>query len=319
MRIVTWDELPRTTDAPRAALGLAAFSWYLERAAVNEYRRRRFATADYVGLFALEQGEVVGQTLVLRLPFRTASGPEVVSGVASVTTRFDLRRRGIGRALLTEAHRREREFGGNYALLWTNPSWFAHRLYEQLGYSDVWSSPLAVRLLPRRPPSAPGTTLRPALPTDLEPLEHLHEELTRDDVGFSPRPSGYLRAAHAAGHLDLSTLLVLRARGERLGYGVVGSGPHQLRCGEIVVGPDSDAAFLEALERRASPGLIALGNTPVAARAAALRRRGYWVRPSQEWRVLMACPLRGRRSGAGLRRELGVDRPTFTCMSLDRF
>ena len=319
MRIVPWDRLPRSLDPQRVALELAAFSGYVTRRTVGILRRRWPLLSDYVGLFALEEETVVGQLLIRRLPFRTAAGVERVAGIASVTTRFDAQRRGVARALVQEAHRREAAAGMRFALLWTNPSWYAHRLYEELGYRDVWSSPSAVRLLPRRRPSPRGLTLRPATPSELGGLEALHAEVARDDTGFSPRLRGFLREGHAAGYLDLEGLLVLRRRGERLGYAVVAKGHDLLRCGEIVAPRAAMPAMLDALEARASHGVLALGNTPVRALDAELRRRGYFVQGGQEWRALMAVALAGPLGPAELREELGVDRPTFRCMSLDRF
>jgi GNAT superfamily N-acetyltransferase len=319
MKIVTLDQLPRRLEPERLALGMAAFSGVVDRRALGVYVRRRIGVPEYVGLFALEGGELVGQTLVIRIPFRTPSGPATVAGISSVTTRLDARGRGVATALLEEAHRREAAAGQRFAMLWTSQGWFAHRLYEKLGYRDVFTPPIAVREVSGKRNLPGGSSVRSAKAAELAALEALHDKVEARSLGFSRRANGFLRAEREAGYLDLDGLLVYRRRGRRVGYAAVSKGTRQLRCGEIVAAPQDRSALLDALERRASPGLLVLGNTPVLALEEELRVRGYALRRDQEWRVLMACPLQGPLSDAELHAQLGVDEPSFVCMSLDRF
>jgi GNAT superfamily N-acetyltransferase len=319
VRSATWDQLSGSVEPQRIAVELAGFSGYLSRRTVGILRRREPLLADYAGLFAVEGGRLLGQLFVRRIPFRTATGVEPVAGIASVTTRLDDQRRGVARALLEEAHRRESAAGVRFAMLWTNPSWYAHTLYERLGYRDVWSAPSAVRLLPRARRAPREGSLSPALPRELPSLERLFDATTGASVGFSVRPRGFLREGHEAGYLDLEGLLVLRRRGELLGYAVVSKCHDLLRSGEIVVRPDATSWLLGALEHRAAPGVLALGNSPVLAMEPELRRRGYRVDRRLEWRALMAAPLDGVLGPAEVRAALAVDRPSFRCMSLDRF
>jgi GNAT superfamily N-acetyltransferase len=319
VRIVAWDEVPSARQLDRAALSIGAFSGWLDPRTVRLYRRRRFALSDYVGVAALEGDEVVGQTVVYRLPYRTASGLTTVAGVASVTSRLDRRRRGIASALLEEVHRRERDAGVRFALLWTSQGWFAHRAYEKLGYEDVFTPPLAVRALSRGRRGPRGETLRPARPAELASLEALHGKVHAESHGFAPRPTGFLTVEREAGDLDLGGLLVYRRQGRLAGYAFVARSHALLRCGELVARPRELPALLDAIERAAAPGVLALGNTPAHALRPELGRRGYRGGAAQEWRVLMACPLDGRARGRELARALAVERPSFVCMSLDRF
>ncbi len=318
MRTLTFDELPAALEAQRAALGLGAFSGYLDRRAVRAYRRRGLELSDYVGLFAVDGGRLLGQVVVLRLPYRARDGAETVAGIASVTTAPHARRRGVARGLLEEAHRREREAGARYALLWTSPSWYAHDLYESLGYRDVFVPPLALRASAGTRSLPRGESLRGANAGALEELEELHRTFSRDRTGFASRPAGFLRVEREAGR-DLEGLLVLRRRGRAVGYAVAARRSNHLACGELVAGPRDVPALLRALERVAPAGVLALGNTPVLDHAAELTRRGYAVRREAEWRSLMACPLAGAPSARTLRRELTTDDRAFLCMSLDRF
>ncbi len=164
MRIRTWDELSDSQQAGRIAVEVGAFSWYASDRLVAADRAHR-STSDFVALYAVERGEVVAQVAAGRVPFRTPAGPVEVSAIRTVTTRVDAARRGWARRLLEEAHAREAEAGRAYALLWTSPAWYAHHLYTELGYRDVWASPLALRrfLRPRGPnPFRPAR--RPSFP-----------------------------------------------------------------------------------------------------------------------------------------------------------
>ena len=144
MRILTYDELAPEMDPDRALIHLSAFGGVYPSRAVGLRRRRLKILPDYVGVFAVEAGRILGQVFVDRLPYAFRDGPGTISGIAAVGTRPDKGRAGIARLLLTEVHRREREAGIDFAALWTNRSWGAHSLYERLGYRDVYSSPWAL-------------------------------------------------------------------------------------------------------------------------------------------------------------------------------
>jgi GNAT superfamily N-acetyltransferase len=318
MRILAWDELSPALEAERLALSLAAFSGVLDRRTVEAWRRASGGPTEYVGVFAVERGHLVGQVLALRIPYRTVSGAIAAVGVASVTTRATAAHRGVARTLLEEVHRRERDAGTDLALLWTSPSWFAHRLYEGLGYHDVYTPSVAVRLLGRDPRLRPRGRLRRARPGDLAGLEALHGRVTAGSLGFVPRPRGFLRRSPWR-RQRLSGLRVYEREGRLRGYAFVSAERGLLRCGELVAGPRDRAGLLDALEPTASPGALELGNRVVDLLRPELARRGYFVGERQDWRTLMACSLRGALSAAALRRRLGVDRPSFACMSLDRF
>lgn len=318
LRLVPYDQLDPALERERLALTIGAFSGVLDRRALEVLRRGDADPTEYVGLFAVERGHLVGETLVLRMAYRGARGALRVAGVSSVTTRVDARRRGVATALLKEVHRRERARGLPYALLWTSQGWLAHRLYEELGYRDVYTPSIAVRLLPDDGSSRTAPTLHPARRSDLPALEALHAEVTKDAYGFVPRAERFLSRRREAGGFP-GELWVARRRGRRLGYALVASEQRQLRCGELVARPDDLPDLLDALERRARPGLLAIGETPARALAGELRARGYLVRREAVWRTLMALRLDRRRSAEELRRELAVDRPGFVCMGLDRF
>ncbi len=183
MRFLTYDELTPSMEVDRTLIHLASFGGAWSRRSIEIWRRRSRMLADYVGVFAVERGRLLGQTFVLRIPYTFSEGVETVTGIAAVGTRPDRGRAGVARAILTEIHRREKEAGVRFSTLWTNRSWGAHRLYEALGYRDVYSSPWAVhapsqRSLKRR------EGIHMARATDLTEIEQLHRRITEGRTGF---------------------------------------------------------------------------------------------------------------------------------------
>jgi predicted N-acetyltransferase YhbS len=318
VRIVDYDALPARLELGRLALTQAAFSAVVDRATVRRLRILSSAPAPYFGLYAVEGNELVGELTVLRLRYRRPSSEVPVCGIANVTTRYDRRRRGIGAALLQEAHRREAKAGARYSLLWTSPGWHAHELYERLGYRDVYRSALAVRELASRS-SGPGPRLRSATPQDFDVLERLHRAFARDRLGFVTRSAGALAVEADLGWFDLTAVRVLEVAGEVVGYALATKGPRQRRCGEFVAPVQHRAALLRALEREATPGTQVFANTPVTDLRRELRARRYLTGAGLEWRALMAARLGPAEPAGPLTSELGTDRPRFLCMTMDRF
>jgi GNAT superfamily N-acetyltransferase len=227
MRFLTFDELTTSMELDRTLLQLTSFGGAYPRRSVEIYRKRTKSVPDYVGIFAVERGRLIGQTFVLRIPYTFPGGTEWVSGIAAVGTRPDRGRSGIARGILTEIHRREREAGIRFSTLWTNRSWGAHRLYEKLGYRDVYSAPWAVHApLRRRPPASPA--LRSGRRTDLTGIEQLYAQEAAGRIGFLRGATGYLATAVAAHELDpKSELIVARSEGQLRGYASMESTPYR--------------------------------------------------------------------------------------------
>ncbi len=113
VEIISFDELTPAQELDRVLVHWAGLGGLFDRRRIQIYRRRSRVLSEYVGVFGVEDGHVLGQMLVLRLPYTFPDGnTTTVSGIAGVTTRVDAGRRGIGRQLLTEIHAREaRAFG----------------------------------------------------------------------------------------------------------------------------------------------------------------------------------------------------------------
>jgi GNAT superfamily N-acetyltransferase len=320
VKLLTYDELPDRCEASRAIVHLAAFGGFPDRRTIEIWRTRTSSFADYVGVFAVDRGTVVGQTFVDRIAYTFPHGTETVAGLAGVATRLDYARAGVARRVLEDVHRREQEAGIEHAILWTNRSWGAHRLYETLGYRDVYEPPWAAR--------QNGSPVRRGLPrgvraarrSDLEGIEGLHARFGRERWGFAQRPAGFLRAAVAAGELrPKEQILVAHDRGGLSGYAVFESSRSRALCGELVAASNPVRARLaSALEARTGARALAFRDGAVDALAPWLRRRGY-VTASAGWFGLMGLALGKERARGALQREFGTRDPRFLCFTGDRF
>jgi GNAT superfamily N-acetyltransferase len=322
LRIYTFDEVPAELEDERLLVHLAALGGSLGRDRVEIWQRRTRALAEYVGLFAIEGGHVLGQTLVRRMTYTFGDGPAPVSGIASVGVRPDHARRGVARRLLEEAHRREREAGQRDIFLWTNGSWGAHRLYESLGYRDLYPAPWAA-LVPRGTvrPRRPGRLrVRPARSTELARIEALRERWSAARTGFTPRPRGSFAASAEAREIDPEhEILVAEARGALEGYAHARGDAHRILCGELVaLDPSADSALLARLETVAGRRVLAFRNSVVDEQRRELDRRGY-ARLSTGWWTLMGTPLERTLGARAARRRYGADDPRFLCHSGDQF
>ncbi len=295
MKIVELGELP-------AALGdeFAAMTWLdgdhpQDLALVERLTHLGFRYSDYRGLVAVEDSHVVGRIETYVLPYRTRSGTESVLGISGVVTHPNALRHGVASALLKEAHARERSTGRRWSFLWTHRSWGAHRMYERLGYRDVYSPPAASRKVERS--SAPsvdhGYRLRPLKASEDDLLERLFHASTRNRLGFLPRWPGSFRARFRLGWRSASDYVVLTQGLVPVGYAFTSKARYALGAMEVVIRhPRHVRAMLDALERKAAGTWLAFGRTTfITDNEALLRRRGYII-SRRGHATLMAKPLR---------------------------
>jgi GNAT superfamily N-acetyltransferase len=321
VRFLTFDELTPSMDAERLLVHLSSLGGAADRGSVALWRRRSSLFAEYVGVFAVDRGHVVGQTLVKRLPYTFRDGTEPIGAIASVGTRPDRARSGIARQVLAEVHRREREAGIRYVALWTNLSWGAHRLYERLGYRDVYLFPWAVRS-PRPFLAAARSRVRagPARVSDLAELERFHDRWAERRLGFSRRPMRLFRLAAATKEFDPVRDVVVARQGSRIaGYAIVQTSSSRTTCGELVAASHRVRTSLVAeVERRAKGATVAFYQTPVSDAPEFFRRRGY-VTMAEGWYVFMAAPLTAEWTRKAAVERCATADPRFLCMSADRF
>lgn len=187
MQIRTFLDLPNEWEPQIALLYNQPFgsSWD-PRDISRRWKHRYPPLADYMGLCAVEGGNIVASLGVRRFPFRTRSRESTCSGLGGVATLPSHGRRGFARSLIEEAHRRERAAGSSFCLLYTGRSMVAHDLYESLGYRDVMDFPRAVRLIPHdASPPRRGWLWRKGRRSDRQAIEELHTRYAQGKFGFT--------------------------------------------------------------------------------------------------------------------------------------
>jgi GNAT superfamily N-acetyltransferase len=319
MRFLTFDELTPSLETDRMLIHLTSFGGAFPRRSIDVWRRRTKNFADYVAVFAVERGRLLGQTFVRRIPYSFPGGTEIVSGIAAVGTRADRGRAGVARAVLTEVHRLEREAGIRFSTLWTNRSWGAHNLYEQLGYRDVYSSPWVVHA-PTTDALRPPPGVRPARAADLGEVERLHAQQANGRLGFLREPNGYLSVAMAAREFDPAKELIVRRNGGWLeGYAYIDTNPYRTICGELVaISRAARQAIVSEVQRRAKRTTFAFQHTPVTDCPELFRGRGFST-VGTDWFRLMVHAFDRSFTERGAAAKFGTHDSRFLCMAGDRF
>ncbi len=320
MRLLTYDELPEEAAASSALTQFSAFGRPWRNGEIDLYRRSG-ALAPFVGVFAVEGRQVIGQTYCFRYTYRFPSGEAPVGGVAAVATRPDRTGRGVAHRILEEVHRREREGGVDHILLWTNRSWSAHRLYERLGYRDIYHPLLALRAFGPDAPAPIRHRVRRARVADVASMEELHAAATRRRWGFGARRPGTLALEVRSEGVKMLQQFWVAVRGRRLeGYAALTENRGRVECGELVARTNAaENALLRQHARRARKRWGVLDYSVASDRRSLLRRERYTL-TDQAWFVLMGARTDGR--AVSTRRQcatFGTDDSRFVCYLGDRF
>jgi GNAT superfamily N-acetyltransferase len=317
LRILEFDKLPSGLEPQAQLLDLSAAWAPNDFKRFKEARRMGYPSADYVGVYAVENGEILSAVRVLRLPYTTPEGVQQIAGIQGVVTRRDSGRKELARRLLLEVHRREKAAGIKYSLLWTGRGQVAHSLYESLGYRDVYTPELAALRKGAREHGLGRYTLKDVKEDGVGPLEALHEKATMDRLGFTPRPSGIVRSLIHLGFLARESLQAVFRGGRLVGYALLQK--HSMWCSldELILDAETPLEeVLPTLEAAARGGWFVIRNTSVRDALPLLRKRGYHYSPFAYY-SLMALPL--EKPSEDVAEELGSGSPRFTCQHLDYF
>jgi len=288
----------------------------------EELHRQGLPWAPYVGLVAIDEDAVLASVLVERHPWTGPTGTTRIAGVTGVVTRPDATGQGLATRLLRAVHRREAAAGIGLALLWTRRTWGAHRLYERLGYRDVYSAPSAVRAprsaAVRRP--GPAYRWRRATAGDAAHLERLHGAASEDRFGFTPRYPGSFRLRFVFGRRKPADYHLLFLGPRAVGYFYATEGQWYVTVVEGVLrGRAHAATFLDGIEAFARHRWLGFGSTTLASdlRPELLDRGFDYVSSSHA--TLMARPLSSTRESSVESVRGVVTDPRFCCHRGDVF
>ncbi len=304
VRVVTWPELSESERTSLPAVHVLDGGPIWDEKYLRRIHRGPSPFVDYHAVYAVEKDEVLGFVQVIRTPFRFvgAPRPETVAGLDYVVVRPEALRRGLASQLIQEVHRRERSEGTRWVLLSTRRSWGAHRLYEQLGYRDVYSPVSVLRQVPARAPDrlARGYRIRRARAKDASGLERLLRESERGRSGFVPRsPDSFSwRFRHEWARPRDHHLLL--HQGREVGYARISVSPRAVTADEVALtGPDHALPMLLHLEREARGRWLLLQRTTFASDLKGeLLARGYRFYPYAH-ATIMACPIAPGLRGVG--------------------
>lgn len=319
--IVTYDELTEAQKFQATSLGVMAFGNSATPRDVNIERKGARCLSDYFGMFAIENGDTVGQVNVYRFDYVFPGGrTEKIAGLAGVTTRADMANRGIAKEIIKAVHRRERDAGIKHSILWTSPSWHAHELYVELGYSNIYSIQFAMKILSGRLKGKSGLRLAAARKADLELIGVIHSAASAGGTGFVRRDPGLVKSWVELGFIDVDRFRLIKNRGETIGYAFVEVDSGRVVCRELVVLPEhhleDGIGLVEALAGKG--GLVLFRDVLTPETASVFQSCGYKLFPST-WHVLMGARLGRRMSETLAKKEFGTGSEDFRCQSGDVF
>lgn len=261
---------------------------------------------------AVEDGRVLGQVGVFRLPMISIQGREDVGGVWAVSTHPQHAGRGIASALLEDAHSRMRAAGLRFSTLATNRYQRADKLYRQHGYVDmnVWASALARWDLAHQP-----TRLR-ARPTGqdrFELVEKIFKDLSSEYLGFAWRPTPFARLRDKVDVDDIWTIWEDRTP---VGYVFTSREVLLLKISIQILRMDIDA--LEAVAAVASDLKASYVRVTMSRPSdiTSFRRAG-WQTTHPAWDAFMVRPLLAELTIGDARRLFGIGTDWFLISWLD--
>jgi GNAT superfamily N-acetyltransferase len=311
------EDLPPSAETSVQLLDMTAGWGPNGFATLKQIRRLGYPAADYIGLCAIEKGEVISMVRVLRIPFSTTKGRETVSAIQGVVTRRDRSRHGLARRLLNQVHRRERAAGSRIALLWTGHSNMAHNLYNSVGYLDLYTPPLAMRRIRGQLSKPNGYELRKIKRGDSGVIEGLHAAATLARLGFTPRATHILDWIFKLGFVKQESLRLILQEGEPVGYLELQKNQGWVQSEELLLrDPSAADDVVTLLESEADGGWLVLRGTSVRDHLGTLRRRRYSF-SDYSYFGLLGLSLEG--GGPDSLKALGTADSRFTCQLLDYF
>jgi GNAT superfamily N-acetyltransferase len=257
-----------------------------------------------LAIYAVEDGAVLGQVGIFRLPMMSIEGRQDVGGIWAVSTHPQYAGRGVASRLLDEAHARMRQAGLHFSTLGTNRYRLAYQLYRRHGYEEttVWAKALARWETAHQP-----TRLRaePPGPEGYDLVEHTFMDVARDYLGFSWRhtPFAPLR------RVNLADIWILRETASIVGYALAHADQTMLTISNLVLKQETDPA--EAVAAVAAELKSAYIQVSISRpmEISSLQRAGYHV-AQPTWDAFMIKPLTPEVTIEDARRlyDIGTDR-----------
>jgi len=309
MKILTYDEVD-----PLGVLHLSmlALDFALTPEHAAHIRRTDPRPFPCLALYAVEDGMVLGQVGVFRLPMVSTAGREDVGGIWAVSTHPQHSGGGIASMLIDEAHARMRSAGLRFSTLGTNRYRVAYRLYQHHGYEDT--QVLATALAPWEIAHQPTRLhARPPGTGGYELVERLFAELAGEYLGFAWRhtPFGPLRDK-----VSPEQIWILWENNQPAGYALARLDRAILRITNLLLRPNLDATEAVAAVVAQLKSTYVQVKLSRPSEILSLERAGYQVaRPT--WGAFMVRALTPDVTVEDARQLFGIGTDRFLISWLD--
>jgi GNAT superfamily N-acetyltransferase len=264
---------------------------------------------------AVEEGLVLGQVGIFRLPMISTEGREDAGGVWAVSTHPEHAGRGVASSLLEEAHARMRLAGLRFSTLGTDRFRSAHKLYRKHGYADmhVWATALARWETAHQPTRLRAERAQPPDTEGYDCIEGLFETIGAHYLGFAWRHAPFARLRD---HVDLADIWILRENNDPVGY--VFAHRHDallhITLQALLPGVDAAEAIAAVVSELKSAYVEVIVTRP--SDMLSLRRAGYRV-AHPNWGAFMIRPLVPEVTVEDARRLFGIGTDRFLISWLD--
>jgi GNAT superfamily N-acetyltransferase len=309
MKIVEYDDID-----PQKAMYLTqlALDFALTPEMVARIRQSDPRPFPCLAVYAVEDGVVLGQVGIFRLPMISTEGKEDVGGIWAVSTHPQYAGRGVASRLLEEAHTRMVDAGLRFSTLGTDQYRLAHKLYRRHGYEEtnVWAKALARWETAHQP-----TRLRaqPLGPEGYDFVEQIFIDIARDYLGFAWRHTPFARLRRVVNPTDI---WILRENNNVVGYALARPDQTMLTISDLVLHTNIDpaeATAAVAAELKSSYIQVRVSR-PVE--ITSLQRAGYHV-AHPTWDGFMVKPLVPGVTFEDARQLFGIGTDRFLISWLD--
>jgi GNAT superfamily N-acetyltransferase len=264
-----------------------------------------------LAIYAEEDGNILGQVGIFRLPMVSTQGREDVGGIWAVSTHPQHAGQGIATRLLEEAHMRMRQAGLRFSTLGTSRNRISYGLYRKNGYEDtnVWATALTRWETAHQP-----TRLR-AQPLGAEGydfVEQVYTDIAKEYLGFTWRHTPFDRLRR----VNLDDIWIMRENTTIVGYAFTLVHKSILAISNLLLRPKVDAAeAIAALATEIRTAYVQV-NASRPCEIRSYKRAGYHV-AFPTWESFMIKPLIPEVSSGEARQLFGLGTDKFLISWLD--
>ena len=309
MKILEYDEVD---PFGVLQLNLLALEFPLTPEHVAHIRRTDPRPFPFFAIYAVEDGQVLGQVGVFRLPMVSTEGREDVGAVWAVSAHPQHAGRGIASLLLNEAHARMRAAGLRFSTLGTNRYRVAYKLYQQHGYEDmgVLSTALAHWETAHQPTRLRARHPRP---DGFELVDKIFKDIAGSYLGYAWRytPFSILRDK-----VDIADMWILWENQCPIGYAIAQKNKSILNISSLLLSKETDVTeAIAAVANEIKTTYVKVKiNRPVEIDS--LKRAGYQV-AHPTWGAFMLKPLLPDVTADDARCLFGIGTDRFLISWLD--